>query len=396
MTTTDFDIVIAGGGMAGSTLAWALLQALPQLKLALIEQQADHTSSVSFDSRSIALASGSCQLLQQWQLWPALSRFACAITDVHVSDKGHFGKTHLTAAEYQQAALGYVLEVEHLGAVLQAKLNTCKQLTRFQPNSIVNITPTGQSQQLTLNNGVELSAKLLLIAEGSQSPSRALAGFSVSDQPYNQSAVIANLGLAQPHQHKAFERFTATGPIALLPLPQQRYSLVYTTTADHAGHLMQLSDDAFVAEVQQAFGYRAGIFNRTGARACYPLSLRLAQPYVRHRVALLGNSLHTLHPIAGQGFNLAIRDIASLTQQCIAYQHDLGSYAMLRAYQLQRQQDIGRVSTMTDAMVRVFSNRSRLMALARNTGLLAMTLADDLKRPLAQQAMGLGALYAKR
>ena len=142
-------------------------------------------------------------------------------------------------------------------------------------------------------------------------------------------------------------------------------------------------------QVQQAFGYRGGIFSASGSRASYPLSLRVSGDIVRHRVALLGNSLHNLHPIAGQGFNLALRDIAGLAQQINARPEDIGGYAMLRAYQQARQQDISVVSTATDALVRLFSNKSRTFALARNMGLLAMTLCDELKRPLAEQAMGL-------
>ena len=387
--STVFDIVIAGGGMAGSTLAWALLQLNPALKLAIIEQQADSVSPVSFDSRSIALAAASSALLQRWGLWDELSSKACAIKHIHVSDRGHFGKTNLTAAEYQQSALGYVLEVEHLGALLSEKLAGQRQLSRFAPASISSITPQQHQQQLTLADGRLLSAKLLVIAEGGLSRSRALAGFTVQQRQYQQHAVIANLALAQSHQHSAYERFTEHGPIALLPLPQQRYSLVYTVDDSAVEHIMQLDDAAFVDHVQQAFGYRAGVFSATGKRVSYPLSLRLSGDIVRHRVALLGNSLHNLHPIAGQGFNLALRDIAQLVQQVAVYGNDIGGYTMLRAYQQARQQDINIVSTATDALVRLFSNRSRSLALARNIGLLAMTLCDDLKRPLAEQAMGL-------
>lgn len=387
--STVFDIVIAGGGMAGSTLAWALLKLNPALKLAIIEQQADSVSPVSFDSRSIALAAASSALLQRWGLWDVLSSKACAIKHIHVSDRGHFGKTNITAAEYQQSALGYVLEVEHLGALLSKKLAGQRQLSRFAPASISSITPQQQQQQLTLADGRALSAKLLVIAEGGLSRSRALAGFTVQQRQYQQHAVIANLALAQPHQHSAYERFTEHGPIALLPLPQQRYSLVYTVDDSAVEHIMQLDDAAFVDHVQQAFGYRAGVFSAAGKRVSYPLSLRLSGDIVRHRVALLGNSLHNLHPIAGQGFNLALRDIAQLVQQVAAYGNDIGGYTMLRAYQHARQQDINIVSTATDALVRLFSNRSRPLALARNVGLLAMTLCDDLKRPLAEQAMGL-------
>ena len=387
-TTELFDLIIAGGGMAGSTLAHALLQAKPDLKLAIVEQQQEQVSSVSFDSRSIALAAASVDLLRQWGLWQQLEKHACAIETIHVSDRGHFGKTRLTAQEYRQPALGYVLEVEHMGALLTDKLAAKTSVSRFAPASIQAIEPKQEEQHLTLDDGRKLSCKLLVIAEGGLSASRALAGFSTAEKPYQQHAIIANLALPQNHQHTAWERFTEHGPMALLPLPDKRYSLVYTVADDAVQQVMQLDDAAFTAHIQQAFGYRAGIFSTAGKRACYPLSLRLSTDVVRHRVALLGNSLHSVHPIAGQGFNLAMRDIAELVAQVTAATDDIGGYVMLRRYQQARLHDIGIVSNATDALVRLFSNKSRTFALARNMGLLAMTLCDELKRPLAEQAMG--------
>ena len=386
--TTQFDVVIAGGGMAGSTLAWALLQAMPELRIAIIEQQTELISQASFDSRSIALAAASCQLLAQWQLWQQLKPNACAIEHIQVSDRGHFGKTRISAGEYQLAALGYVIEVEYLGALLAQKLAAVPGVSRFAPNVITRLDAQLDAQHIHLDDGTVLQAKLLVIAEGGQSASRSLAGFTVSERAYQQQAIIANLALSEPHQQRAFERFTEHGPIALLPLKDKRYSLVYTAAQHNVAALMQLDDAAFLAHVQQAFGYRAGLFTAAGERSCYPLSLRLSPDIVRHRVALLGNSLHNLHPIAGQGFNLALRDIAQLVAQIQQHSAEIGGYAMLRAYQQQRSADIATVSTATDALVRLFSNRSRTVALARNAGLLAMTLFDELKRPLAEQAMG--------
>ena len=388
MSSAQFDVIIAGGGMAGSTLAWALLQALPAIRIAIIEQQPEHNSKASFDSRSIALAAASTQLLQHWQLWPALQQDACAIKQILVSDRGHFGKTRLTAEEYRLDALGYVIEVEHIGALLAQKLAGHNRLQRFAPNHITALDATADRRIVTLNDGTVLNTSLLLIAEGGASPSRNLAGFSLTERHYGQHAIITNLALEEPHQHKAFERFTEHGPIALLPLKQKRYSLVYTIADEQLNDIMQLSDASFVEHIQQAFGYRAGVFTGCGKRVSYPLSLRLSGDIVRHRVALLGNSLHNLHPIAGQGFNLALRDIACLVQLMSNAGADIGSYTMLRQYQQQRSKDIQIVSTATDALVRLFSNRSRTVALARNMGLLAMTLCDEFKRPLAAQAMG--------
>ncbi|SNY45983.1 2-octaprenyl-6-methoxyphenol hydroxylase [Arsukibacterium tuosuense] len=391
-----FDIIIAGGGMAGSLLAWCLSQARPEWQIGIVERQDNHPGTVpaSFDSRSIALAAGSVSLLQRWGLWQELGAKACPIEQIWVSDRGHFGKTQLTASEYQQAALGQVLEVEHLGNLLSTKLANHPNITYFQPDFITAITPTISCQTVQLQSGAKLTANLLLIAEGGLSQSRQLAGFSVSSDDYQQSAIIANLGLAQAHNNTAFERFTEHGPIALLPLTAQRYSLVWTVARDDVAGLLALDDQAFTTAIQQAFGYRAGLFTVTGARAHYPLALRRPDEIVRHRAALLGNSLHNLHPIAGQGFNLAIRDIQALLL-ALNEATDPGDYKVLRDYQQLREQDIKRVVWFTDALVRGFSNNSRLIALARNAGLAAMLLCDPLKRPLAMQAMGQGQPYAK-
>lgn len=393
---TLYDVVIAGGGMAGSMLALALTQRCPNLKLAIVEQQADTAPKASFDSRSIALSAGSVQLLQQLGIWDKLAPFGCPIMDIAVSDRGHFGKTWLSAAEYRVPALGQVIEVEHIGAVLADALVNKAQLTRLQPRQIIAVTPSETLQQLCLNDGSIIQSRLLVIAEGGQSATRQLVAVPQQETQYEQTAIIANLALAQRHQHKAFERFTEHGPIALLPLTNNRYSLVWTVPPEQADNLLALPEAAFLAKVQQAFGYRAGVFSGCGKRAAYPLVLRQSPQVVSHRTALLGNSLHSLHPIAGQGFNLALRDIDCLSNLvAIGANHAVGCYQQLRQYELARQADMQRVIWLTDALVRTFSNRSRLVALARNLGLIAMLMCDDLKTPLARQTMGFGAQYAK-
>ncbi|SEA88706.1 2-octaprenyl-6-methoxyphenyl hydroxylase [Alkalimonas amylolytica] len=391
---SEVDIAIAGGGMAGLTLAWALLRARPTLRLAVIEQQGAVERPVSFDSRSIALAAASVQQLQAWQLWPELAAKACPIRHIHVSDRGHFGKCYLTAEQFGLNEFGAVLEVEHLGQLLQQRLQNVpqEQLLMLQPDHIAALQQQQDQVQLQLASGKQLSAALLVVCEGGLSPTRQLAGFALASEHYEQTAVIANLALAEPHQERAYERFTADGPIALLPLPGKRYSLVWTTSPEQAARLMQLGDSEFTAAAQQAFGYRAGAFVKTGARASYPLTLRRTDSPVRHRIALLGNSLHSLHPIAGQGFNLALRDIAALVQLVQQMPKAIGDYTMLRQYQLAREADMQQVMTLTDGLVRLFSNRSRLVALGRNLGLLGMLLCDELKQPLAHQAMGYSAM----
>ncbi len=425
---TNFDVVIAGGGMTGAMLAQVLLSQCPWLRLAIVEQtaapaSASMTSSApanSFDRRSIALAAASVELLQQWGLWPELSAHTSAIEHIQVSDRGHFGKTYLSAAEFNRQSLGQVLEIEWLGALLYsnlAKFSAQARLDWFRPDSIESIHTSVEQQVLCLRSGIELTAKLLIICEGGDSPTRTLAGMALTQQPYPQSAVIANIGLAQPHQQIAFERFTEHGPIALLPLTKQRYSLVWTLPPEQAQQMVNLDDTQFLQALQQAFGYRAGVFEKVGQRQLYPLALKYSAEPAKHRLLLCGNSLHNLHPIAGQGFNLALRDIAAIaglfevlaaTSKTSAAEQpaasvnvgsmdagsvddgsvDVGCYALVRAYQQLRQPDINRVIQLTDSMVKLFSNNSRLMALGRNFGLTAMMSFPELKQRFGRQSMG--------
>ncbi len=399
-TEQPLELVIAGGGMAGSLLAYVLLSQNPALKLAIIEQSAElgtdeQPSKASFDSRSIALAHGSVELLRQWGLWQDLQQSGCAIKHIHISDRGHFGKTYLNAADHQLSALGQVIEVEAIGEVLWQKLKAFTaegRLSWFYQDAISALNPTAELQQVQLKSGALLQTKLLVIAEGGLSPSRSLAGFELKSDDYQQHALIANIGLADSHQHKAFERFTPTGPLALLPLTRQRYSLVWTLTPEQAAHHVKQTDEEFLAALQQAAGHSAGVFKTVGQRVVYPLSLKRATEASRHRTVLLGNSLHNLHPIAGQGFNLAIRDIYSLSLLLQKHQADAGGYQLTKAYQQARLPDMQQVILYTDSLVRLFSNSSRLMALGRNTGLFALNLCPELKQAVANQAMGLNSI----
>lgn len=410
-SVSNFDVVIAGGGMTGAMLALVLLQQQPALKLAIIEQQAEQIThvkaaqapAVSFDSRSIALSAASVELLQQWGLWQDLRQHGCAIESIQVSDRGHFGKAMLSASEFGRRSLGQVIEIEWLGALLYPKLQhyaNSGALSWFRPAHICAVQQHTDYNLLQLNDGRQLSCQLLVLAEGGDSPTRQLAGFQTQVQPYQQTALIANIGIAAGHQHVAYERFTANGPLALLPLTRQRYSLVWTLAPAEAEVLLQLPEAEFLAQLQRAFGYSAGIFTAAGQRQLYPLALKYSTEAARHRILLCGNSLHNLHPIAGQGFNLALRDIAAiiglvakLPLSCVAAAGDTnidyGCYPLWRSYQQLRQADMQQVIQLTDGMVKLFSNQSRLLALGRNLALTALMQCQGLKQLFASQTMGL-------
>ena len=304
---------------------------------------------------------------------------------VTVSDRGHFGKTHIDCQEYGHDALGYVVEVNPFGRSLHQQL-TRTDVSLFCPNTVAKLEYQSDFANITLSSGEQLSAKLVVIADGAHSQSRKLANIEFNTRAYQQAAIIANIEVAGGHHNHAFERFTEHGPMALLPMSNNRYSLVWCMEPEQIEHTMALEDDAFLAELQKAFGYCGGSFSKVGMRASYPLVYGKAESLSSHRTVLIGNAGHAIHPIAGQGFNLGLRDVQLLCD--MANRSDLGDYAFTRYYSQTRSKDITTVMTLTDSLVRLFSNSSRLLALGRSIGLFSMDLFSSLKTPLAKQLMG--------
>lgn len=423
---THYDVVINGGGMAGAVLALGLSQltqanGLP-LRIALIEQsRPEHNRHPGFDARSIAIAGHSQYLLQQLGLWPLFAELATPITDIQVSDQGHFGQVNLQATDYGLPALGYVVELTPIGQVLYQQLQQTPAIDLYCPAQIQDWQQAQDTVTITLNNSSQLqgstianrqlSTRLLVAADGNHSPISRQLKLPRRQFNYQQSAIIANVQTAKHHQHQAFERFSAEGPVALLPMSQGRSSLVWCVSNTRAEQLMALDDNDFLAELQTIFGYRLGRFTRTGTRHCYPLMLDEVPKPWHHRVVLIGNAAHLLHPIAGQGFNLGLRDVAALIEQTrhllslsstqhSAFAHanehnqaqstlaDIGGYAMLSRYGQSRQADQATLVGMTSALALLFSNNDPLLAAGRNMGLNVMAVCGSLKHTLAWQAMG--------
>ena len=382
----QFDVVIIGGGMAGASCALGLKQSNKQLSIAVIEaNEVSADYHPSFDDRSIALAQQSVQYLKSINAFDCQAPFAAAIKKVTVSDRGHFGKTHINCQEYGHDALGYVVEVNPFGRSLHQQL-TRTDVSLFCPDTVAKLEYQSDFANITLNSGEQLSAKLVVIADGAHSQSRKLANIEFNTRAYQQAAIIANIEVAGGHHHHAFERFTEHGPMALLPMSNNRYSLVWCMEPEQIEHTMALEDDAFLAALQKAFGYCGGAFSKVGMRASYPLVYGKAESLSSHRTVLIGNAGHAIHPIAGQGFNLGLRDVQLLCD--MANRSDLGDYAFTRYYSQTRSKDITTVMTLTDSLVRLFSNSSRLLALGRSIGLFSMDLFSSLKTPLAKQLMG--------
>ncbi|OIN12459.1 2-octaprenyl-6-methoxyphenyl hydroxylase [Oceanisphaera psychrotolerans] len=393
---THYDVVINGGGMAGAVLALGLSRLRradgSALRIAVIEAVApDADTHPGFDARSIALAGHSRELLEQLGLWSQLAGLTTPITHIQVSDQGHLGQVNISADDYPVPALGYVVELHPLGQLLYRHLQQSDTIELLCPARIQTLMQQNEHVMLTLNSGRQLTATLLVAADGNRSVVRQQLGLPSRRLDYRQSAIIANVQGAQPHGGRAFERFTREGPIALLPMGEGRCSLVWCASTERAEQLMTMDDDAFLRQLQQEFGYRLGRLQRTGRRHCYPLTLdELERPW-HHRVVLIGNAAHLLHPIAGQGFNLGLRDVAALVEsvgQALKAEQDIGSYPVLSGYGQARQPDQAAIVGLTTALALLFSNDNPALAVGRNLGLMAMAASGTFKDKLAWRAMG--------
>ena len=391
---TPYDVVIVGGGMVGASLALALSPL--GLKLALVETFAfgSQASQPGYDDRSIALSYGSSLIYQGMGLWPALQQGVEPIVTIHVSDRGHLGVTRLSASQEKVPALGYVVESRVLGQALHQAL-TQSSLELIAPAQVIDLTQEADQVSLHIKRQAAsefITARLVVIADGSRSALREKLGIKVRERDYEQSAVIANVTTEQPHLNQAYERFTPNGPLALLPMTQGRYSLVWTQRKTAADAILALNEADFLQQLQEAFGWRQGKFLRVGQRTAYPLSLIKSEHELAGRAVLIGNASHTLHPVAGQGLNLALRDVALLAE-LIAEQHkaakDLGDPVLLNTYQSQRNKDYRQVLTYTDTLVRVFSTDFAPLAHARALGLMVVDRIAPLRDLLTRQSMGL-------
>jgi 2-octaprenyl-6-methoxyphenol hydroxylase len=389
----DSDILIVGGGLVGASLACALGHT--GLRIALVEA---HTFTVdqqpNYDERSIALAQGSQRIFSGMGLWDALAERVCPIHTIHVSDRGRFGFTRLHREQEGVPALGYVASARVLGNALIERLDELADVSRLAPAQLLDFRVDAAAVHAELEvNGMpqQHTTGLLVAADGVQSSVRDKLGIAVEQRDYGQTAIVANVTPQRPHQHVAYERFTDTGPLALLPLRDNHCALVWTVLSEQADDIMALDDTEFLARLQQRFGYRVGRFIKAGKRQAYPLQLLRAKQSVDARLALIGNAVHTLHPIAGQGFNLGLRDVAALAEVIIDAQRageDFGDGQVLQRYADWRQADHGRVVAFTDGMVRLFSQSFPPVAWARDAGMLALDLCPPAKRWFGRLTMG--------
>jgi 2-octaprenyl-6-methoxyphenol hydroxylase len=389
--STIYDAIIIGGGMVGASLA-AALSAQTGKRIAVVEAFAfESAAQPSFDDRVVALSYASRKIFEAMNLWPQLEPLVQPIKTIHVSDRGHFGACRLHHTEENVEALGYVAENRALGQALMACVRKQSHIEWLCPAKLEDMQQDDQGVDVTIvsnNTQKKLRTKLLVAADGAMSRARELAGLNLQRRDYGQSAIIANVETEYAHNNVAYERFTESGPIAFLPMTQKRCSVVWTVRSDEADAVMQLNDKDFVAQLQQRFGFRLGHILRSGKRTVYPLAYVAAEQLTKDRVAIIGNAAHALHPVSGQGYNLALRDVADMAE-LIAQHDDPGHPLLLADYHAKRLQDMQRVYRFTDTLVHLFSNRLAPLTQVRAAGLVLLDMMPPLRHILAKQSMGL-------
>jgi 2-octaprenyl-6-methoxyphenol hydroxylase len=395
----SYDIAIIGGGMVGASLAVAL--APLGVRIAVIEAVPhDSAQQPSFDERTTALSNGSRRILESLGTWAGIAGAATPIRKIHVSDQGGFGFARIDAAEQRLDAMGYVVPNHIMGRALWAKLKAYSErsgaaLKIICPGQVTQVAGGQDLVTLTVNAAGEMlkvEAKLVVAADGIHSSVREALGVGAQSRDYGQTAVITTVLPKRFHEHIAYERFTPEGPLALLPLEDGRCTLVLTLKNESLAAAMAWSDVEFLAELQRRFGFRLGRFIKVGRRVAYPLSLSRAERTSAPRCAIIGNAAQGLHPVAGMGFNLGLRDVASLAEliaeRAAREAFDPGERAMLDEYDAWRAADRSGVIAFTDGLIRAFSNPLRSVRALRNLGLLAFDLAPPAKSALSRLSTG--------
>src|ERR1700730_6461130 len=391
MALTQVDVAIIGGGMVGASLAVALAGSGVSTMLVEGVPHAAHApgskAQPSFDDRTTALGNASRRIFQALGVWERLAPEAAAIRAIHVSDAGRFGFARLSAEEQGIEAFGYVVPNRAIGAALWDKL-------RDAPDVLLRVP--ARPDQVQLNDtgikfalGTEsVAARLAVAADGAHSVLRAAAGIEADVEDYDQIAIVANVAADRPHDGTAYERFTKSGPLAVLPLHDGSYGVIWTCNPARATEVLSFDDVTYLRELQERFGWRAGRFVRAGVRGSYPLKLTRAATTVAARTVLIGNAAQALHPVAGQGFNLGLRDAAMLAEVVAGARGDVGSPELLRRFAAWREGDRSGVVRFPDGLVKMFGDRRPAVGVLRNLGLLLFDLSPPAKSALARVSAG--------
>jgi 2-octaprenyl-6-methoxyphenol hydroxylase len=392
--STVVDVAIVGGGMVGASLALALRDL--GIRVVLIESVAPNSSAQpSFDDRTTALGNASRRIFESLGVWAAIASQAAAIRTIHVSDAGRFGFARLRAEEQGIDAFGYVVANRVIGAVLWEKLQASESITLRVPATPedIEISEAGATFSVISSGGVreQIKAHLVVAADGAHSSVRAAADIGAGVEDYGQVAIVANVAADRAHDGTAYERFTPSGPLAVLPLHDGSYGVIWSCRPEDASGVMSLDDDSYLRELQTRFGWRAGRFVRVGRRASYPLRLTRSAATTATRTVLIGNAAQALHPVAGQGFNLGLRDAAMLAEVIAnAGGGDVGAPMLLQRFAQWRAADRSGVVRFTDGLVKLFGSSRPGVGALRNIGLLIFDLTPPAKSALARVSAGFG------
>jgi 2-octaprenyl-6-methoxyphenol hydroxylase len=392
----ECDVLIVGGGLVGSSLALALHR-IP-VNVVLVEaRDPSHLEQPSFDGRVTALANGSQRILAQLELWPALQASAQPIRTIHIGQRGGFGAARIDAREEGVAALGFTIENRLLGEVLWRRLAAAGPGFKcLAPATLERFEAQADCVTATVDAGGrrhEVKARLLIAADGARSSVRRALGIAVREDDYDQTAIVLNCTTQVAADGGAFERFTPQGPLAVLPLAQGRVAVIWTLPPHAADAFMALPEAAFGAELERAFGRRLGRFERIGRRALHRLARTQSDAVTGPRALLIGNAAMSLHPVAGQGFNLALRDVATIAEliadeMALGAAADIGKSEVLDRYRAWRYADQRKVAGFTHGLVRAFGARLPGLAGLRGLGLVAFDLVPGAKALLARHTMG--------
>ncbi len=384
----NFDVIIVGGGLVGATLALAL----NSYRVALIEAQPRHYSdeNIPGGERAIVLSASSKNILSALNIWPSLSPYVESVKEVLVTDKGRFGQVKMSAKDEELPALGYVVQAKYLQIQLSRLLDEHQNITVFYESKceeLINDDHYARVKFQSPDGEHKISANLVVAADGHYSAVRQLLGITVDSVDYEQSAIVSNIDLARHHKHRAFEQFTPVGPIALLPLGEKKSTLVWTVPHSEVQEIMALPPEEFTERVQEIFGYRLGRFVEATPPVVFPIVMHRATELVRKRVVLIGNAANAIHPIAGQGLNLGLRDVAVLVE--LLNENGLDHIEKsLCDYVDRRRADHLQIINITHSLVGFFTNAFFPLTVARSIGMTVMDCVPTVKRWLSKRSLG--------
>lgn len=395
MTDRRHDVAIVGGGLIGASLACALKST--DLDVAVIEAVPFRSEvQPSYDEKLLTLAPASKRILDGIGVWSAIEpRGVTPIEHIHISDRGHWGKARLAAEDFGVPALGYTVPARVIGLGVIQRIQDTDAATLYCPARVVGIKPDADGVSISVateDSSIELRSRLLVLADGGTKETRDMLGIEIEAKDYGQTAIVCTVTPESPLPNTAFERFTSTGPLAVLPAVDRRCTVVWTAGNEEVERILGYLDDEFTEELQSRFGDWLGRLTAPGRRRSYPLRLMRVRTPVRGRALVVGNAAHTIHPVAGQGFNLGLRDVAALAEVLATHfgvDPDIGRPGVLKVYKEWRQQDTRQTTRFTDGLIRVFANDLPPMMVGRNIALTLLNHCPPAKRYLVKRTMGL-------